>query len=620
MIKRNWIASVTGALALGLGLGLATPAYAVDCDQIMGMIGAGVPAGIVVQTMENSGANYKPDEIQCLAEKGAPEEVLDAARKLQAVEEPDVREPTENRDAPDEKDVPDALDGGENRFDEVGDDVGDLPEEGDEEGRADPRIVQDCIQLYRAKKPLTSSKCFFDLLESDEFPEARSKLYYYMAKSLDDLEMYHGAQHYYMQVVRKGPRDPYFKYALPKLVAIAEYTGNDIELMRIVHKIPAEAFPRQAKNHLFYLMGRREYEKKNLASSAQWFQQISSKSNLYMRSKYYEGVINHERSKFRSAVKAFRDVYQADNQPADDREAKEYASLRDLSLINIARIYYELEKFDNADNWYSQVDRNSDYWSQSLFERAWTNFWLSRLNNTLGLLLTLKSPYYESLEYNPEAELLRALTFYYLCEYDEAKRQLLKFERRYKPMREELKGFLAEYDTEEGRKLADAAFDVYFSKDHEESKLNKQLLSRTLDNRDLNSIVDHLDMMDREIESIDEQKSVWRDSVGAHIKKVMETDRRRYKMRAGLALIKELKTQNRKLANWLSQSQIIRFEIVDAERKVLEKKARDPIALAEDEAAKTDFAVSKEIIYWPFNGEFWDDELGYYEYAEAGCE
>lgn len=609
--------SILTALALPvtavLGLAIATPAMAVNCDQIVGMLEAGVPSNIVVDTVKNSGATYDDDDLQCLAEKGAPAEVLDMARSMKADEEPEPTG-TDNRT----KDEPDELEADGGGIEVGGNDLTDLPEEGDEEGK-DPRIIKECIELYRAKKSLTASKCFFDLLESDEFPNAKSKLFYYMAKSLDDLEQYHGAQHYYMQVVRRGPKDPYFKYALPKLVAIAEYTGNDIELLRIVHKIPADQFPRQAKNHLFYLMGRREYEKKNLARSAKWFQQISSKSNLYLRSKYYEGVINHERSKFRSAVAAFRDVYDSDNQPADGREAKEYAALKDLSLINIARIYYELEKFDNADVYYQQVDRNSDFWAQSLFERAWTNFMLTRLNNTLGLLLTLRAPYYESIEYNPESELLRALTFYYLCEYDEAKRQLLKFERDYKPMREELKTFLAEYSTEEGRKLADQAYDAYFSNDHANSKLSKQMMSTVLQNRDLNSIVEHLDMMDSEIETIDEQKSVWRDSVGAHLKKVIEKDRRRYKMRAGLALINELKTQNRKLADWLSQSQIIRFEIVDAERKNLEKKARDPLSLAEDEASTTDFAVSKEIIYWPFNGEFWDDELGYYEYTEEAC-
>ena len=31
-----------------------------------------------------------------------------------------------------------------------------------------------------------------------------------------------------------------------------------------------------------------------------------------------------------------------------------------------------------------------------------------------------------------------------------------------------------------------------------------------------------------------------------------------------------------------------------------------------------DFATAVDFIYWPFNGEFWKDELGYYSYTEQG--
>ena len=31
-----------------------------------------------------------------------------------------------------------------------------------------------------------------------------------------------------------------------------------------------------------------------------------------------------------------------------------------------------------------------------------------------------------------------------------------------------------------------------------------------------------------------------------------------------------------------------------------------------------DFATATNFIYWPFNGEFWEDELGYYHYTEQG--
>ena len=46
----------------------------------------------------------------------------------------------------------------------------------------------------------------------------------------------------------------------------------------------------------------------------------------------------------------------------------------------------------------------------------------------------------------------------------------------------------------------------------------------------------------------------------------------------------------------------------------------DNFNLDDSKEKNIDFATDIENIYWPFNGEFWDDELGYYEYAEAGCE
>ena len=208
-------------------------ASAVGCEDIIKMLGVNVPETIVRDTMENSGTLYSADDIRCLAEKGAPELILSTARKLAATEAPKEAAPA--REAKEEEPARPA-----SSFDSADELGADLPEEdtGEEDSvGANPRIVEELIRLYRAKKILTASKGFFDLIEKDQYPEQTSKLHYYLAKCLYELEMYHSAQHYFMQVVRKGPRNPYFKYALPKLVAIAKLTGNDAELMRIVHKI-----------------------------------------------------------------------------------------------------------------------------------------------------------------------------------------------------------------------------------------------------------------------------------------------------------------------------------------------------------------------------------------------
>ncbi|MFN7143579.1 MAG: hypothetical protein ACK4YP_07390, partial [Myxococcota bacterium] len=71
------------------------------------------------------------------------------------------------------------------------------------------------------------------------------------------------------------------------------------------------------------------------------------------------------------------------------------------------------------------------------------------------------------------------------------------------------------------------------------------------------------------------------------------------------------------LGDLLTQAEIIRFEVVDARRGII----NDLMAgggLKDTSRDDIDFAVSTNKIYWPFNGEFWQDELGYYRYTEQG--
>ena len=609
-------------LALPLAL-LAAPAsaLAMSCDDIMNMVSVNVPSTIVISTMQGSGTQFTGNDVQCLQSRGAPPDVVAAAQAQMGAPAPAptpvpaTPTPVAPMPTPMPAPVPTAPLGGELLPDDAL-----APNVGPEPTGGGPDVLEQLIENHRQGKNLTASKGLFDLLAANTFPEHQTKTQYYLAKSLEDMQMLHSAQHYYMQVVRRGPSNPYFRYALPKLIGIAQQTGNDAELLRIVDKIPPEQFPRNAKNHLYYLMGRTLYEEKqDLAGSAQYFQQVSAKSDLYMRSKYFEGIINTEREKLKSAVMSFREVMKA--QPpviVGAAEAQQVEDMKDLALMNVARIYFGLERFDNADNYYAMVDRDSTYWPQSLFERAWTNFWRADLNLALGLLLTVESPYFQEEEYIPEVTVLRALTFFNLCEYDEVERIISGFEKTYKPQQAEIEAFLTQY--KDSPQVRDQAYDAFFINAHPGSNLPKSLFSRVLRNRDLSSLVRHMDMMDEEIKAINTQKSVWRDTVGDALKQQIEKDRIRYKKKAGTELLKELALQRNTLADLLVQSEIIRFEVTDAQRKDYEFRAtlQD---VEVDRKDVVDFAVSREIIYWPFNGEFWRDELGYYQYTENGsCE
>jgi len=139
-----------------------------------------------------------------------------------------------------------------------------------------------------------------------------------------------------------------------------------------------------------------------------------------------------------------------------------------------------------------------------------------------------------------------------------------------------------------------------------------------LRDKDLAGIVRHLDLMAEEEALVDKQKEAWQQDIGPYLKKVIEEDRQRLKRRAGLLFLKQLAVQNNRLTDLLSQSEIIRFEVTDAQRVDYAYKASNSGIGSAVSAVDLDFATASEYIYWPFNGEFWKDELGYYQFTEKG--
>ncbi len=602
------------AVSLTLALG-SRPAFALSCDELMNMVDVSVPTEIIVQTVQGSGETFTPLQVKCLQDKGAPAEVIVAAKAMMAAP-PEEDEPA---------DVPvttkpkagDSFDSDEGVGDkQTAKTLEDKGGDEDETGK-DPEKLDSAIKAYDAKKPLTASLAFFQMLQDNQYPDKEAKIQYYLARSLYDLQMYHSAQYYFTEVIKKGPSTPYFSKALPKLVTIAKFTGDDSDLAKIVAKVPAEEFPASARNQYYYLAGLRLYEQDKLTDARKSFAQVSEKSDLYSKSKYFEGVIYYKQEKLRSAVKSFTEVVKSTPDASTPVEEEANKRLRDLSLLNIARIYYSIQRYPEANTWYDNVPRESRYWAEAQFESGWADFVTSDVNRTLGQMLTVNSPFFDKEEFIPEAQILRALTFFNLCEYKEVDKTLASFDSTYKPMQEEMKDFLKQY-TGENSKLSDQAYDRYFGAKPDKTLIPKSAFVRMLRNQDLAGIVSHLQVMESEEKLIDEQKSQWKDSLGENLHKVIAEDRDRLKRRAGVYLLKEMSGLATMLGGLLGQSQIINFEKTDAIRGDYQYKLTAQDVQDTSKEFQIDFATSPDRIFWPFNGEFWQDELGYYWYTEQG--
>jgi len=602
------------ALSITLGcvaaLSLSNNAWAINCDEIMKMVDYNTPNTVILNMMKDGKKDFKSKDVKCLTRKKAPQAIIDQAKAYVS----------ENKASAEPAAAPERTMESVKDFGSQGKELKDLPERGGASS-GQPDEIRSARNKLKAKKPLTASYILHDLIQEDKYPENRAEINYYMGRSLEALKLYHVAQHYYLNVIKEGPANQFFTPALPRLVKIARHTGDESDLRRIVAKLPPKFYPRKAKNHLHYLLGVRYYQKGQLSKALDSFSKVTDKSVLFLKARYFEGVIHNQREKLKSAVGAFGDVYSEANrieQSRDAREALLIEELKDLSFLSRGSVYYSVERFSEARTFFDKVDRNSRYWPETLFRDAWATFMLGELDVTLGKILTVESPYFDQEEFIPEAQVLKSLTYLYLCNYPKVESIIEKFENKYIPMRKEIKSFIAQYTTDEGKKLYDQAWTTYFEDSDTplESTLPKALFHRVMRNTELSGVARHLKIMDEELSIIDLQKPKWRDSVGPTLKKIIEKDQLMFHKRAGRRFLKELAAQDETLKQLLNQANFIKIDLKEAQKDDFERKAANIDSSKLQSKFLVDFATSANLIYWPFNGEFWADELGYYSIIE----
>src|SRR5690606_29938178 len=150
-----------------------------------------------------------------------------------------------------------------------------------------------------------------------------------------------------------------------------------------------------------------------------------------------------------AAVKSFQRVKQAVDDGANVEDADR---MRDLANLSMARTMYsasiQLDPETNAPTiredalsaavkYWNEVDEDSEYWLDAHFEAAWAYYMAGQYTRALGNIHTLKSPYFPKAFY-PEADILKAIIFFFNCDYESATTVVARFNTKTPPLKEKL--------------------------------------------------------------------------------------------------------------------------------------------------------------------------------------
>jgi hypothetical protein len=296
--------------------------------------------------------------------------------------------------------------------------------------------------------------------------------------------------------------------------------------------------------------------------------------------------------------------------------------MRDLGWISLARVYYtaankvnsEGERevdgvlLGNAVEAWTRLDPDSEYWLDAIFESSWAFFLADEYSRALGNVHTLYSPYFKEAFY-PEALVLKAVVFFTNCQMSNATAMVQLFHEKYDPVKTKLDELLGKYQ--------DNAQFFEFLKQVREGRATlpaeiQGIVASALSDRSVLANLEYVALLEQEEKNLQKSPGQFRNSsLGARILQDILVAKSFAIDQAGeiaKARYQRLVAEMQDLSN---QIDTVEIEVLNYERGQLAAALQQQMTAAAESTGGEVF-VSSEHNVWPFRGEYWRDELGYY--------
>lgn len=440
-----------------------------------------------------------------------------------------------------------------------------------------------------------------------------------MGKTLFALELYQGAYTWFERIAEAGDGHPHYIETIDWLLQIQRAVPGDAASLERLADFDPMLYPPANANEIRYLVGSYYYASDELDQAIESLESVeAANEQAYLKAQYLLGVIHTRKDAAQPALEAFKNILRYQRDVSNNAFVSEIAKKATLAL---GRVFYTAQQFDTAARYYDQIDQSDPAWLDSLFEISWAYFRTQNYDRALGNLHTLNSPYFAN-EYFPESYVLEAVLLLSNCHHVQALQTVDRFVATYKPLKDELEVQLKQTQApnEFYRYLAQ------LSKQGAEAELSPQLkrvINAALRDAKLRRLLSYVLQLNRENEKLDGMVKTMPDGAAKRFSLGVLSDLTAYRelvvTDAGKAAKSRLDRVYQELTGLITDALRVRVETLKAQRELLKLEqtmTADQVAALRPgarEAPPTD--VEHE--YWPFDGEYWRDELGAYTFLIA---
>ncbi|MEZ4316495.1 MAG: hypothetical protein R3F61_03290 [Myxococcota bacterium] len=382
-------------------------------------------------------------------------------------------------------------------------------------------------------------------------------------------------------------------------VALADQVGDHnvvAEGLAELEKLSIDA--KDAKSHVAYVVARDLLRRDKLGPTLDWLKKVDGDSPDFADAESVRGIVLANQGKNEAALVPLQTAR------ALGVTLNKGERFDTKLLMNLARVYYGAGNWGQSIYHFKQVPRDSEYWAEAHFEEAWAHFRGADMAGTLGLLHSHGSPFMEGLWF-PEADMLRAQSLFMMCKFGTAVEEMDRFEKRYQPIEESLDAALSGLDA----KGTWAELEQYL--DGGSTKIPGLLLRpyRTQDRvEEARAAVKHYRTEAGELSALGKHADTVKGWLDERADTLVE--------REGSRVLTRLKRDRDEVHQMLTDLELARIDILQLESRLYERAAATGVMedIQADRIGKLrELRKKKGYEVWPFEGEYWADELGWYQ-------
>ncbi len=439
---------------------------------------------------------------------------------------------------------------------------------------------------------------FSQAIGSSSDSSSKNRAYYYQGLTLFELGHYYSSYVSFRNVLLTADdknKEIYDK-AIRNAVTISDKLDMVERIGKLLDKLPSHFIPQSVGAYASFAIGVSRLDSGDLTGASAHFKSVHPESQFYPRALFFLGVIATRQKNYKDSAIYFDKVLEI------SRGRKELFPTAELARLNLARTVYTQGDMERSIELYSQFLSSSPHWLTILLEASWP---LMRVNDTtvsLGNLHTVLSPFYRE-DLVGEGYILKATILYSLCKYEEMRKNLSQFFTIYDPI---LRAMQAEAGKFSGA-------DSYFQAFQTEKGVHRAFLNFIKRDPGIKKQMKVLDLLREERRNI---ARYGRNEQMTRMGQLLDEADRQVSLEVGATIQRLHKRKLAELVQQREQANYLKVEIVTGEKELIEGAKGLPAKRVVD----VETSVASGYHFWPFKGEYWDDELGAYVYTtESAC-